>query len=415
MPLRALFFVDVPHRFTGAQRSLLAALQRLSRFDVDPVALFPSEGICAQAYRTAGIRTLIAAAPPSLLAFGKKHVNISLMAKARLLIYDALPYARLLAHIMQEEGAQVVHFNAPRGILIGGVAAKTLGLGCVLHHRGFLPFGGTYWLAAQALADVIIVVSRAIGEDVYPAARGRMRVVYNGVDVPRTADRAASRRAMAQRLGRPLRDEEIVFLSLSSPVPFKGLHHLLAAAASARAQGLCASYVLAGAGADPAYERWLVRRRHDLGLEDVVHLIGYVDDPFTLLGGADALVLPTVKQEFLYHTGRALEVTGNEGFPRSILEAMALGVPTIASRVGGVEEQVEPGATGELVPPSDPDALAAALLRVGENPQWRRVAGERARDVAGRRFSLDAAAGGLARALQDLARPRDASAAAAAA
>jgi rhamnosyl/mannosyltransferase len=97
-------------------------------------------------------------------------------------------------------------------------------------------------------------------------------------------------------------------------------------------------------------------RRHELealaerlGLGDRVTFVGSVADPLALLQTGDLFVLPSVAAE---------------GAPMALLEALALGTPTVATRAGGIPEVVDDGRTGLLVPPGDPAALAGAMLRV---------------------------------------------------
>jgi glycosyltransferase involved in cell wall biosynthesis len=78
-----------------------------------------------------------------------------------------------------------------------------------------------------------------------------------------------------------------------------------------------------------------------------------------------------------------------EALPIAILEAMACGVPVLATSVGGVPEAIDAGLTGELVPPHDPDALAGALARLMADPDQLRSLGARAAQVARERFSVD--------------------------
>ena len=78
----------------------------------------------------------------------------------------------------------------------------------------------------------------------------------------------------------------------------------------------------------------------------------------------------------------------HEGLPNSLLEAMAAGLPVVASAVGGVPEQVVPGQTGLLVPPGDPQALAGALNRLLEDQQQAARMGCAGRARVERDFSL---------------------------
>jgi Glycosyltransferase len=68
-----------------------------------------------------------------------------------------------------------------------------------------------------------------------------------------------------------------------------------------------------------------------------------------------------------------------EGTPNAVLEAMATGLPVVASRVGGVPELIQDGVEGYLVNPGEVDELARALQQVVDNPDWRQVAGRQAR------------------------------------
>src|SRR5690606_33501655 len=131
--------------------------------------------------------------------------------------------------------------------------------------------------------------------------------------------------------------------------------------------------------------------------------LGFVEDPLELLAGADALVLSTVREERLEMGGEVRQLRCSEGLPRVVLEAMALGLPSIATDVAGVREQLDDGATGRVVRPSDPEALADAMVFLTENVAWRSRAGERAREVVLERFTVERSAEGMARVLRTLA------------
>jgi len=114
--------------------------------------------------------------------------------------------------------------------------------------------------------------------------------------------------------------------------------------------------ILAAAGATPY--AWLAGERHDIA---------------ELMRGLDCFVLPSLA----------------EGISNTLLEAMASGLPVIATRVGGNAELMEEGMTGRLVPRADPEALATEILRYFDDPQLARRHGGAGRSLVEKRFSLD--------------------------
>jgi glycosyltransferase involved in cell wall biosynthesis len=113
-----------------------------------------------------------------------------------------------------------------------------------------------------------------------------------------------------------------------------------------------------------------------------LHFLGHREDVRDLLSVYDIFVLPSL----------------SEGMPLALLEAMAAGVPAVATRVGGVSEVIENGKTGLLVPPGDSRALADGIATLLENPALATELGEAARQVAVSRFSLER----MVRAYQDI-------------
>ena len=123
-------------------------------------------------------------------------------------------------------------------------------------------------------------------------------------------------------------------------------------------------FLIVGEG---AMREALERRVRELGLSGRVRFLGERTDVAALLASSDAFVLPS----------------RSEAFPNSVLEAMAAGLPIVATRVGGVPELIESGATGVLVEADRPAELAAALLDLMDHPQ--RAADARARGARGGR------------------------------
>jgi glycosyltransferase involved in cell wall biosynthesis len=142
---------------------------------------------------------------------------------------------------------------------------------------------------------------------------------------------------------------------------YKGIDVLLRALALVQAEGVRVTMRIAGDGAEREALESLART---LTLRDV-HFIGAVapERVGDELRDADLMVLPS----------------RGEGLPLAIVEAMAHGLPVIATRVGGNEEAVDDGNTGLLVPPEQPEALAAAIIQLARDHEARRRMGDAAR------------------------------------
>jgi glycosyltransferase involved in cell wall biosynthesis len=148
-------------------------------------------------------------------------------------------------------------------------------------------------------------------------------------------------------------------------VELKGIEYLLRAAALLRHEFPALRVEIAGAG--PHYDK-LKAVATETGLSQRVAFLGWIDDLAGLLPRWDVFVMPSRE----------------EGFGIAALDAMAAGLPVVASDVGGIPELVEDGKTGWLVPPGDDDALASRLRPLLANPELRRSMGAagyvRARD-----------------------------------
>jgi glycosyltransferase involved in cell wall biosynthesis len=189
-----------------------------------------------------------------------------------------------------------------------------------------------------------------------------LAVVRNGIEPrPPRRGRAATRAALGLRAG------DRVVLTVARLTGQKDPRTLLRAAPAVLAREPRARFLWAGVGPLGPVMRAAVRRR---GLGRQVRLLGHRDDVPDLLAAADLFALPS---RF-------------EGLPLALLEAMAAGLPAVATRVSGVAEVVEPGRTGLLVEPGAPAALAGALARLLGRPDEAARLGAAARARAGREF-----------------------------
>ena len=218
-----------------------------------------------------------------------------------------------------------------------------------------------YRLAAKAGdADAVICISDFARSQVMgftPEARWpRLRVVHCGLD-PTEFDPDQAPPPVPVGAG-PLR-----ILYVGRLVPFKGQAILLEALAALRAGGVEARLTMIGAGPS---RRGLEARARELGLEAAVEFTGAVgqDEIRAHYAAADVFCLPSFA----------------EGVPVVLMEAMAMRVPVVTSRIMGITELVEDGEDGLLVRPGRADELAAALRRLALDPELRRRLGRRGRE-----------------------------------
>jgi glycosyltransferase involved in cell wall biosynthesis len=156
---------------------------------------------------------------------------------------------------------------------------------------------------------------------------------------------------------------------MASTTPHKGHHYLVEAARLiARQRGREAIRVrILGQTLDPDYDRMLRARVAALELE-LVEILGWVANVSDQLAQTDVVVSASIDRDRLEIGGRRVDVANAEGTPRQILEALAAGVPVVATRIPGTEDVVEHERTGLLVAPRSSEQLAAAILRLLDDP-----------------------------------------------
>ena len=194
----------------------------------------------------------------------------------------------------------------------------------------------------------------------------RVAVIPNGVDVSRFA---------ARREPRPI----TTIATVANLRTEKAHEVLLAAAARLLVHQPHLRFLIAGDGPRLAELRALAESLH---IASRVTFLGHCDDVPALLAEADVFVLPS----------------RSEAFPNGAIEAMASGLPVVASAVGGLLDLIDDGETGVLVRPDDPIALADAIESLILSPERAVALGASARDAVTRRYSFDR----MVRAFEDL-------------
>jgi glycosyltransferase involved in cell wall biosynthesis len=267
-----------------------------------------------------------------------------------------------LVRMMRRFRADVVHTHLWSADVLGGAAARAAGVPvCVatvhgayfqrVDERGLRGarkaclshvFRSTY-----ALFDRVIAVSGQVAEDLSSRSglkvpSSKISVIRNGVDLPRRAhaDVPLTRAALG------IAEQAPLVTMVANFAPMKGHRYLVAAAPKVLERWPDATFLLVGLGKELETIRHAVA---SAGLESRVRFAGARDDAVDIMALSDVVVLPSVAAE---------------GIPISLIEALALRRPVVATHIGGIPEVIEHGATGLLVPPRDPRALAEAISRI---------------------------------------------------
>lgn len=272
----------------------------------------------------------------------------------------AAPGSRALRRLLMEERADIVHAHTGRAQNLAAIAALGLDVRRVVtRHVAFAPRNPLVHRVKYSLTcDGIIAVSEPVRHALVAAGvpAAKIEVIHTGIEMPEALPDESARRVARQRLGIPL--ECVAVGHMGAFTEEKGQDVAIDALTSCDAS-LGVHLVLAGEG--PLREE-LQRRSAKLP----VNFPGFVEDRANFYAGLDLFVMPSK----------------SEAWGLAALEAMAYGVPVIASASGGLAEMVEPGSGGWLVPPGNPKALAEAINAAVSDMEQLRVAGIAARKRA---------------------------------
>lgn len=287
-----------------------------------------------------------------------------------------LRWAWRLRRMLHERPVDVLHNHSPLVASVTRVLVRTLprrhrpALVYTEHNRW--PRHNRFTRLANRvtfrLDDAQLCVSDDVRETIPPRLRERVRVLVHGVDVDAIRAHRTARDEVRRELG--ITDAEIVVGIVANFRREKAYEVWLDAASEALRSPVPFRFVSVGQG---PLEDEMRARVTAMGLGDRVQLLGYRDDAVRVMSAFDIFTLSS----------------RHEGLPVSLMDALALGLPVVATAVGGIKEAVTDGAEGRLVPPDDPSALAAAYIEVAGD-RTRLAAMARAAAERGRAFGMEA-------------------------
>jgi glycosyltransferase involved in cell wall biosynthesis len=364
----------------GAERALLGFLDCLDREEFEPALACPHPGPLTREAERRGLRVHLGFPSPRLLKVKRRSIGKDRLA-AIAYPYDLARTAIGLAALVRREGYDLVYTNSAKADIYGSLAGRLAGRPVVWRLHDITSGDAfnrlnlfLFKTSAFLCADRVLAISEVVREALIDLGvkKEKVSMVYNGI-LPVDTATAASRDKVRAAWGVPP-DAPLVGM-VGRLVDWKGQDFFIEAAAVVAAGLPEVRFMLVGDAifGERSYVNDLKALTAARGLEDRMIFTGFVDDVEEVIASIDLLVHASVLPE---------------PFGLVIIEAMAQGLPVVATRGGGVGEIVDDGETGILVPPRDAAAMAAAISTLLADPARARSMGEAGRKAVADRFDL---------------------------
>jgi len=271
-------------------------------------------------------------------------------------------YLLALRHLIKTERVELIQAHLLGSNVYASLVGLITGVPVISTFHGAVDIGsnerfmGLKFAAINYGSKSIVAVSESLKRELLtrtPIKPAKLKVIYNGVKIE-SFDRPHEQQLRQQF---SWSKDDIIVGSLGNIRPAKGYDILLEAAALVKQQQPNIRFVIAGQGSGRLFEK-LEKMRSDLGLEATVMFLGFNDDPAKFLANLDYFLLASV----------------TEGFSIATIQAMASGVPVLATRSGGPEEILNHGETGWLVEANSSQAIVDGLtILMGDETQCQNM------------------------------------------
>ena len=388
---KVLIYEPYIFKIYGNTRYLLSLFDHVRKDRFELLLATPLENEFLEHVTKRGGRYVITPAPQRLKRYGGSIPGDGLFGKL-LTAAAILRHTFTLVQLIRKERVDVIQCHSIRSLLTAGLAACLTRRPCFWYIKGVLS-NKILDRIGYALADRILYQCETAKNRYYPEwnkkyAR-KIELLKNGIDLEEI-ELSASRARAEPPAGIELDKTKLNIVFIGSLNYEKGLDYLVEAFGILRKERPESVLYMIGDSTLAAHGDYGERLAKDIerrGLKDSIVFTGWRADAQAILALMDIFVLPSL----------------GEGVPKSVMEAMALGKPVVATTVGGIPELVRPGETGFLVEPHDARGIARALIELAKDEEKRRAFGRRGREVALEEFSIKKNVAGLERIYQELA------------
>lgn len=358
-PTHVLFLIDQLCEMGGAERILM-----------NTIRLLP-----ADRFRCSLITFKI---DPSLPVFADFPCPYQVFPIRRTYGFDGMKVAWKIREFMQRENVAIVHSFFETSDIWGGLIAKSTGRALLISSRrdmGILR-SKKHDLAYRLMHpcfDLVTTVSEEVRRFCIQKdklAPAKVQTLYNGLDLAKV-DLAPTSNSLRPSLG--IGPEVPLITTVGHIRKVKGIDIFIEAAAQVRNEFPNAVFLVVGRNSEPKHadELKLLIEKHRL--EQNFRFLGETEAIYPLLKASDVFVLPS----------------RSEGFSNALIEAMACGLPCVATRVGGNAEAIEEGVNGYLVENEDINGLADRLLRLLHDPVSAKAMGAAGRNIVKAKFTSE--------------------------
>lgn len=373
---KKVLYVITKSVWGGAQRYVFDLATNLPQDQYEAVVACGGQGSLVTSLRQKNIKTL----------------EIPAMARDVKILKEPKSLWQLFCLSLQEQ-PDIVHLNSSKAGGLGALAAFSFNILQIARRRPpakiiFTVHGWVFrenrplwqkpiifflsWVSTIFCHKIILINS---GDFVlakkFIIPSGKLALVRNGIAMANPTETLQAKNHLSAILKRQIISDTIYLGTLAELTPNKGLGYFIRAIAQIKSRDPKLKFVavIIGEGEE---RKNLAMEIKTLGLGENVILAGFVENAERYLGGLDIFVLPSLK----------------EGLPYALMEAMSVGLPVVATYVGGVPDLIVHSKNGLLVPPKNSDLMADAILQLARSPEYRTKLGGAAQTTIRNSFGI---------------------------